>query len=68
MNRYPHSPTICAGCGKDTDGSITINERGICKECYKRFHLDEKFGFSIDELYGEENETVSEERDEDAQE
>lgn len=68
MNRYPSSRTICAGCGKDTDGSITINERGICKECYKRFNLDEQFGFSIDELYGEEHETVSEKRDEDAQE
>lgn len=54
MNRYPHSPTICAGCGKDTDGSIVINNRGICKKCYKRFNLEEKFGFKLEELFGEE--------------
>lgn len=48
---FPDSPFICKSCGKDVDGSVTVEGKGICRDCFKRFHLDEKLGFTIEELY-----------------
>ena len=46
------SPFVCKACGKETDGTITINGKGICKDCFKKFDLEEKLGITIEELFG----------------
>lgn len=50
---FPSSPYICKLCGIGTDGSILIEGKAICKKCYKRYHLEETTGFTVEELYGE---------------
>lgn len=50
---FPSSPYICKLCGIGTDGSILIDGKAICKKCYKRYHLEEATGFTVEELYGE---------------
>lgn len=52
---FPDSPFICKACGKDVDGSVTIEGKGICAKCFKKFGLEEKLGFTIEELFGEED-------------
>lgn len=49
--QIPDSPNICKSCGKETDGRIAINGKGICRDCFDKFHLDERIGFSYDELF-----------------
>lgn len=51
--KYPVSPYICGWCGKDTSGHILIDGRGICKECYKKYNLEEVMGFSLEDLFEE---------------
>lgn len=48
---FPDSPFICKSCGKDVDGSITIEGKGICADCFKRFGLEEKLGITVEELF-----------------
>ena len=47
---YPDSPTQCKVCGKFTDGVATIYGKGICRDCWDKFDLSEKLGFSPWEL------------------
>ena len=48
---FPDSPFICKACGRDVDGSITIEGKGICTDCFKRFGLEEKLRITIEELF-----------------
>lgn len=51
--RFPGSPYICKLCGIGTDGSVLIDGKAICKNCYKKYHVEEATGFTVEELYGE---------------
>lgn len=48
---YPDSPFICAYCGIDTDGKIMYCNRGICRKCYVKYHLEDVTGYTAEELF-----------------
>ena len=46
-----HGTPHLSACGRDVDGSITIEGKGICTDCFKRFGLEEKLRITIEELF-----------------